>query len=198
MLATAVALTAGPAGAAVVAFTGSEHNTTRLPQPSPACAPPAALVSFGAADDAVGTSNFGSFGTTQTHCIVLPPPAGYDNGHFSYAFARGDTLTGTYFGTLGFSATPGLLDNVQHFTVTGGIERSLGASGTFTGIGTLDLHPGANLLSQHDLAGTLTLPAAPEPAAWLLMIAGFGLVGAVARQQRAVAPRVTLAAARAR
>ncbi len=35
--------------------------------------------------------------------------------------------------------------------------------------------------------GTLTLTAVPEPAAWTLMIAGFGLVGAAARRRSVAA-----------
>lgn len=184
-LVSALALmAAAPVAAAIVAFTGSEHNTTNYPQPSPACSEPQAQVSFGAADNAVGTSNLGSFATTQTHCIALPPPANYNDGLFSYAFAQGDTLMGTYFGTLSFSVTPGLLDNIQYYAVTGGSGRFLGASGSFTGIGTLDLRPGANLFSQQNFNGSLALPAVPEPATWLMLIAGFGLIGFVLRRQK--------------
>jgi len=174
-----------PAAAAVIAFTGSEHNTTNYPQPNPACAPPQAQVSFGAADNAVGMSNLGSFATTQTHCIALPPPADYTDGLFSYAFAQGDTLMGTYFGSLSFSTTPGLLDNLQRFTVTGGTGRFLGATGSFIGTGTLDLRPGANLFSQQTLSGTLTLPAVPEPATWMMMLSGLGLTGVMLRRRPA-------------
>ena len=181
-------LATSPGMAAIMAFSGNESNTTAPPMPSASCLPSQVQVKIGAGDNAVGSSNFGSFATTQSHCIALPLPANYGDGLFSYAFAQGDVLMGTYFGSLTASDVAGVFDNVQYFTATGGTGRFLGSSGGFVGIGTLDLRPGANIFSQLQFEGLLNLPAVPEPTTWAMLITGFGLTGAVLRRRRAIQP----------
>ena len=173
-----------PANAATIAFSGSQHNFTAPPMPTAKCGLPQVEVSFGAAEMSYGTSNLGSFVANESHCIVLPPPAAYSDGEFSFDFAAGDSLLGTYFGNLTESGTPGLLSNMQEFTVTGGTGRFFGASGSFTGLGTLDLRPDANLYAEINFSGLLDAPGVPEPATWTLLILGFGLIGRALRGRR--------------
>lgn len=180
-LASAAALTTAvsPAHAAAMVFSGTATNVTLPPQVDASCAPLLRL-SVGPADTA-GTSNFGGFTYIQTHCSTgMPGP--YSGGMFQYSFGS-DLLEGSYSGLLSASATPGLFNNVINLVVTGGTGRFLGGSGAITGIGTVDFRitPRRQTLA---LDGALTLPAVPEPAAWLTMIAGFGLVGGWQRRKR--------------
>lgn len=178
MLLATLAL-AAPASAATIAFSGSATNTNGPPQPDAGCAP-LLRISFGPAGTA-GTSNLGDFTYTQTHCTSGGPGA-YSGGQFSYAFAAGDLLTGTYSGIASPSATTGLLNNVINLVVTGGTGRIAGGSGQVTGVGTVDFRQGAPRQSL-ELSGRLDLPAVPEPASWALMIGGLGLAGTALRRR---------------
>lgn len=173
---------AAPATAATVAFSGSATNTNGPPQADASCAP-LLRISFGPAGTA-GTSNFGAFTYSQSHCTTGGPGA-YSGGQFSYTFEAGDVLTGTYSGLASPSGTAGLLNNTINLVVTGGTGRFLGGSGTITGVGTVDFRQGAPRQSL-ELAGLLDLPAVPEPASWALMIGGLGLAGAALRRRRPV------------
>lgn len=180
-LVAAVAVAGAPAHAAVVAFAGSSVNVNGGPVAGdPACAPALSL-SFGPAG-AVGHSNLGDFAFTQHHCTTGPGP--YAGGMFEYLFDAGDMLSGTYSGVLSPSDTPGLVNNVIHYVVTGGTGRFAGSSGTIDGMGTIDQRlplPRAELA----LRGSLNLPAVPEPTTWSLLILGFGGAGAALRRRRA-------------
>lgn len=184
-LGVAVALMPVPLLAATRLFTATEIHSNPPASPIGRCAPAASTVDSGPAfGPASGTSDFGGFTSTQSHCIVLPLPASYTDGRFDFAFAAGDDLTGTYFGALTPSGTPGTFTNVQHFAVTGGTGRFAGASGTLLGNGTVRFAPGKPPSAVIDITGALALPAVPEPAAWSLLIAGFALTGRAMRQRR--------------
>lgn len=164
--------------AATRLFSGSSYNINPPAGPGSPCAAPLLNLSFGPGNTG-GSSNFGSFTYSQAHCAVGGPGA-YTGGVFEYFFDAGDTLLGTYNGALAPSGTAGLLRNMISYTVTSGTGRFLNASGTIDGTGTLDLRNGparADLI----LNGTLALPAVPEPATWVLMISGFGLIGGIMR-----------------
>lgn len=186
-VAAIAALAAAPltaAGAATRLFTATEVHTNPPASPTGRCAPTASTVDIGPGfGPAAGTSNFGAFSPRESHCINLPLPAAYNDGRFDFTFTGGDDLVGTYFGNLSASATPGTFTNVQTFTVTGGTGRFLGASGTLLGDGLVTFAPGAPPSATIDIAGNLALPAVPEPAAWLMMIAGFGFTGAAMRRR---------------
>lgn len=165
--------------AAIIDFTGTATNTSGPPQPNAACAPLLKLA-FGPAGTQ-GTSNLGAFSYSQAHCTT-GGPGPYSGGQFSYFFGAGDSMTGTYSGLAALSGTQGLLNNTINLIVTGGTGRFLGGTGTITGIGTVDFRQGAPR-QQLTLTGLLDLPGVPEPASWALMIAGFGLAGAVTRRR---------------
>ena len=180
-----------PAGAAIVEFTGSFMNDTPPPSASASCAVGQVLVSFSPTTATTsGASNFGSFGPSQSHCLVPPPPgapSSYTGGSFSFAFNQGDELFGTTAGELApIAGSPGYFDSFVHYTVTGGTGRFLAASGSFEGVGTLN-RTVARPLNNLTLTGELNLPAVPEPATWALMITGFGAVGSMIRRRRAAA-----------
>jgi len=181
----AALIAAVPAGAATIAFSGTFTNTNPPASPTGRCAPAASTVSIapGLGTNA-GTSNFGSFTATNSHCIVLPLPAPYTNGLFSFAFDAGDLLNGTYSGALSATATPGTFANLQSFVVTGGTGRFAGASGSFTGNGTVVFGAGPPSAFV-TLSGLVNAPAVPEPASWALLLTGFGIVGAALRSRRA-------------
>jgi hypothetical protein len=179
------AAAAGPAGAATVVFSGTEHNTNPPAQPGGRCAP-GLTVGIGPAN-ATGASNLGGFIPTQSHCLNGPPPVSYYGGLFDFAFAAGDSLFGVYTGVLTASGTAGLFNNLQDFVATGGTGRFLGASGAFSGTGTVQFLPGGLAEGRLAFAGALDAPAVPEPATWLTMILGFGAAGLVLRRRRAMA-----------
>lgn len=86
------------------------------------------------------------------------------------------------FNNAGATALPGSLWLLRDDTSTGGSESS---SGFVDYIRVYD-----TVLTAQQVAG-LTPPgpvnAVPEPAAWAMMIAGFGLAGAAARRRRGIA-----------
>jgi hypothetical protein len=187
LLATAVlavsafAATAGQA--AIVTFTGSSMNIGAPPMADPTCNP-LLKVQFGPANTS-GASNLGGFTFTQTHCSTGGPGA-YSGGVFSYFFAQGDSLTGSYSGFASPSGTQGVLNNAINYVVTSGTGRFLGGSGAIAGTGTVDFRFGAPR-QQLTLNGSLNLPAVPEPATWGLMIVGMGAAGAALRRRRRLA-----------
>src|ERR1700744_4118117 len=91
-----------PAPPAPVMFSGTQSNVNLPSSPTGRCAASGAnTVSIGPGIlSSSGTSNFGDFSATESHCIVPPLPAPYTDGIFDYEFAAGDSLSGTYFGVL--------------------------------------------------------------------------------------------------
>ncbi len=138
-----------------------------------------------------GTSNFGSFTPTLSHCITLPlstsSPNIFDLGEFIFTFEDGDTLFGTYSGELTFLSA-GVFSVFQTHIVTGGTGTFLDASGTFTSSGTLTF-PGGRPTVQQSFSGLLNVPAVPEPSTWLMMLTGFMAIGARVRAKRRASVR---------
>lgn len=180
------------ANAATVIFTGLRQNVNFLLPPGTGRCAPINTVSIAPGQlSSTGQSNLGDFASTQSHCIDGPPSAAFPNrtiseGVFDYAFAVGDNLFGTYFGTAIFNN--GIVTGTEFLTVTGGTGRFANASGTFTSSGTLTfgLNNGLPVGNFNGtlLQGTLDLPAVPEPSTWMMAILGFGLVGAAMRRSR--------------
>lgn len=184
-LAAMVSLLPSAADAATVAFAGTRVN---IDAPGPVAARCGARTTInirnGANSSSTGTSNFGTFDATLTHCIQLPLPAIYDLGDFRFEFGSGDTLFGTQSGALTVGI-PGVFNNLQNYVVAGGTGIFAGATGTFTGIGTLSFLAGPPR-GEQSFSGLLDIAAVPEPASWAMMIAGFGLAGGVLRGRRNV------------
>ena len=177
-----------PAYAAPVVFTGQFSNDTPTPLPDASCAAGQVLVNFNPGNStAAGTSNFGNFGPSQTHCISPGQPYA---GTFSFAFGIGDTLFGTTTGFMTPTAITGVVNSFNTYTVTGGTGQFAGASGVINGVGLLDRRP-ARPLNSLDLTGSLNLPV-PEPATWAMMVVGFGLLGGALRRRGAATNAVVL------
>ncbi len=185
----ACAATAMPAGAATIAFTGSRQS---VDAPGPAAARCMARTTINVVHNpptatSLGVSNLGAFTPTLSHCIQLPPsatdPTPFDLGEFTFDFGLGNTLIGTYSGFL-TAISPGLFAVSQTHVVTGGTGFYLGTTGGFSSSGTLSF-AGQQPTVNQAFAGSLAVPAAvPEPGTWLMLIAGFGLVGAGMRRRR--------------
>lgn len=93
---------------------------------------------------------------------------------------NGGIGTGPYQGTVsvgGFSGT---------FSHVGG-DPWKKYTGSFVGTGsdTLSFTSLTNISNGGPILDSISVSAAPEPATWLMMIAGFGLVGASLRRKRA-------------
>lgn len=178
-----------PAQAATVTFSGTRFNVD-APGPAAARCGSRTTINIRQSANSIsrGTSNFGDFTPTLSHCIQLPPPGPFDLGEFLFEFASGATLFGTYAGQLTPREGGGFNVSQEHI-VLGGTGLFAGATGMFTSSGTLIFGMGPPQVSQ-TFSGTLNAPAIPEPATWGLMIAGFGLVGGSLRRR---AGRVVLA-----
>lgn len=199
LLAGASALPLTPAAA--MTFSGSQSNTNAPGTPVPADRCPAATVTIfnGGGFTSTGASNFGAFTASQSHCIGGPPPTApgalavpYDQGLFTYTFTDGDTLSGTYDGSL-TNLSAGLVANVQRFIITGGTGLFAGATGGFEGDGTIDFTHGAPLSQITITKGSIFAPGIPEPATWALLLTGFGGIGALARARRRRLPGLAAA-----
>ena len=177
-----------PGDAASIVFSGSRTNVDAPGTPAARCGartttsvrhdPPTAT--------SLGFSNFGGFTPTLSHCIQLPlamvGPSPFDLGEFVFDFASGDSLFGTYSGSLS-PLSPGQFSVSQTHMVTGGTGFLAGATGSFDSSGTLSFLTGRPVVSQ-TFSGVLNVAAVPEPAAWAMMIVGFGVVGGAIRSRR--------------
>jgi hypothetical protein len=182
--ALAALLACSPAIAGTVSFAGSFQNVNPPASLGGRCAPARTVNIGGGFGPASGTSSLGAFIASTSHCIVPPLPTGYTDGIFSFDFGAGDLLTGTYDGVLSATANPGVFANVQNFLVTGGAGRLLGASGAFTGTGTVTFAPGQLPFSDESLVGQIAAPGISEPASWAMLILGFVGAGAAIRRRR--------------
>ncbi len=170
---------ASPLSAA--AFSGSLLNTNPPAAAGGRCAPSSTVSISPTLGTSSGSSNFGAFAATMSHCIDLPLPATYTNGLFSFDFGAGDLLTGTYSGALTASATAGEFNNLENYIVTGGTGRFSSFAGLLTGSGTVTFAPGAAPVSRQTITGTVA--AVPEPGSWSMMLLGFGAVGYTIRRR---------------
>lgn len=184
---------ATPAVAGTVGFSGTFTNANLPAATGGRCANLTVTIANGPSPlFATGTSNFGAFTSSQSHCLDAGPPIAigaaatpYYDGLFAFTFATGDVLSGIYSGLLTNTGSTGLVNNAQSFTITGGSGLFAGATGSFSGTGQLRFVPGAVPVATLTIAGgSITAPALPEPSAWMLMLTGFGVSGLVLRRRR--------------
>ncbi|OYZ15473.1 MAG: hypothetical protein B7Y35_05165 [Sphingomonadales bacterium 28-64-96] len=189
----AIMLAAMPASAATVAFTGTRQNVNFVSPPGTGrCAPLNTVTITPTGPSSRGTSNLGNFVLTNSHCIAGPPnPANpvrdITDGEFQWDFSNGGSLFGTYAGQAVFSN--GVVTGSELFTILGGTGRFLSASGQIQSVGTLGfgmVDGRAVGIFNGTLSGEVSAPGIPEPHSWAMLIAGFGLIGAVARRRRVV------------
>jgi len=195
--AAAVALTAAlaaalptAASATVYTLTGARQNVNTLnPLGVGRCGPGRSTVDIqpAAPGSSTGTSNLGDFTSTQSHCITPPLPASFDSGLFTYTFAGGDTIFGTYTGTVSLSGTPGVFDTIENLIVTGGTGQYLNAIGAITTTGQLQFIAGSGVYSGA-VNGRFDTSAVPEPGVWGMLIVGLGLTGAMLRRRKSLTP----------
>lgn len=188
LAAAGLTASATPALAAVYVFSGTRENMNPGTVPGLGrCVPPYFSTSVITPGNfsSTGVSNFGAFTATMSHCNLGPPPSNYVDGLAQLDFNAGDSLFATYTGAMQLSATPGIFDVLQDWTITGGTGRFLNATGFVTHAGLLrvGMHEGVRVgIYAGSFEGKLDLPAVPEPASWALMILGFGLAGLRVRQ----------------
>lgn len=189
-LALATCAAIGSASAATFAFTATRANTNILNPPGTGrCAPLNTVNIAPGRLSSTGLSNFGSFASTQSHCIPGAPSAAnpvqpLTDGIFTYDFGGGNTFSGIYSGSAIFNA--GLITGIENLTVQSGTGFFLDATGFIASVGSLNFVPnptGPGFLGVFSgkLEGTLNLPAVPEPTTWGMMILGFGIVGTALR-----------------
>lgn len=172
-------------------FSGTRTNISPGGAPDGRCAP-AITVGFGLPGfPANGTSNLGGFSFTASQCIAGPPPGNYYDGQFEWTFGNSGSLTGTYEGSLA-AIGPGQFSVLETILFTGGTGKFTGASGNATATGQVQfgLYEGAPAsFGNVSFAGSLQAPGVPEPSSWAMLLAGFGLVGAIARRRTALPAR---------
>ena len=144
--------------AAALPFNATRTNNPTAPTLGGVCAPGLTLAFLpGAPTLNQGTSNLGDFAATIYECPIAAPPAPNANSPWLFEFDRG-TLFGTKFGNP-TGPIPGGVAFVSTFTILGGTGYFLGATGGFTGTGTLIF--ARNPAAIETLTGSIEVP---EPA----------------------------------
>lgn len=184
---------ATPSAGTTLAFSGRFTNANAPAAAGGRCAALTVTIANGPAPlFATGLSNFGAFTASQSHCLDGPPPLApgaadrpYYDGLFTFSFADGKTLFGTYDGVLSNAGVFGAVDNVQRFVITGGTGLFTGASGGFDGTGALRFGAGLPTATLDFSNGVIEVTAVPEPESWALLVTGFGVAGSLLRRRRA-------------
>jgi hypothetical protein len=182
---------ASPSFAGSGVFSGDFSNSNAPAATGGRCAILTVNISDNPPFFASGTSDFGAFTATQSHCLDSGPPLApgssavpYYDGLFTFTFADGKTLGGTYYGELTNSGVAGIVDNVQHFIITGGTGLFADATGSFLGTGQIKFVGGPPVSTLTFSEGVIVAPGVVEPASWAMMLAGFGAIGHAMRSRR--------------
>jgi hypothetical protein len=154
-------LLATPVAAQTLEITGTRENANPLSPPGSGRCAPAYFNTVDIAPGATsstGNSNLGTFTSTQSHCIVTAPPTAIADGAFTYTFSTGETLTGTYAGSVDATGTPGQFLATENLVFTGGTGRFTNASGTITDNGPLSFANNVGVF-KGTIAGTINASA---------------------------------------
>lgn len=149
-----------------------------------------AFLQFNAGKYEYGTNAAGVLTTGSTNTGYANTPGGfevYSAGGQTYTYGAllatltqgGTSTTVQVFPTNGKTGVGS--SNPDSIFVYGGTLTDLFGTVT-TGAGTLSLSVADT--GYFDNAGSFSVTSVPEPAAWLMMIVGFGAIGAVARRRR--------------
>jgi len=168
--------------AATIEFFGSRDTFDGSPAvPNPArCGTPAPPNLFLDLPAGSGVSNLGAFTHKDSHCTNVAT-GNIFNGLFDWDFGGGDTIFGTFLGTITLPPVNGVASFVETFTLTGGTGRYLDSSGSFLATGSVTFKPNGLADSHLEFRGLIT--TVPEPAALALL--ALGLVGMAAGRRRA-------------
>ena len=189
ILAIGLVTAAAPSYATVVVFNGTRGN---VDSPGAASARCGSMTTTSVRHDpptatSFGSSNYGNFTPTLSHCIQLPLsmslPTNFSLGEFLFAFESGDTLFGTYSGSL-TPAGVAIFSVFQTHLITGGTGFFEGATGSFDSTGQLSFLTGRPVVQQ-SFAGLINVAAVPDPTTWMTMLLGFTMLGGTLRSRRA-------------
>jgi hypothetical protein len=165
--------------AATMEFFGSRDTFGGSPAaPNPTrCGTPAPPNLFLDLPAGPGISNLGAFSHKDSHCINVLT-GNIFNGLFEWDFGGGDTIFGTFLGTIMLPPVNGVASFVETFTLTGGTGQYLDSTGGFLATGSVMFQTNSSHLDFRGLINTV-----PEPATMtLLMLAVAAL--AVGRRGR--------------
>ena len=184
---------ASPSNATSLMFGGTFNNTNAPASTMGRCANLTVTIGNSGSFYATGKSNLGAFTSSQSHCLDSGPPimvgapnTPYYDGLFTYSFASGATLTGTYDGLLSNSGVMGVIDNTQNFIITGGTGTFANATGSFLGTGQILFGAGLPTANLTISQGVIDVAAVPELTTWAMFLVGFGVIGAGLRGRRSI------------
>jgi len=195
LIAASIALTT-PAHALIVDFVGTRENVGPGTAPGTGrCVPPyfSTTVITPGNFSSTGTSNFGPFTATLSHCNLGPTPTTVVDGLALLEFAAGDSLSASYTGLTALTDVPGVFSSQQEWTVTGGTGRFLDAKGHISHLGSLSVGV-VNGVRSGIYVGSFEgrVSVVPEPATWATLILGLGLIG-VGTSRRSSTSRLRVA-----
>jgi hypothetical protein len=101
----------------------------------------------------------------------------------SFTFTMGSSDAGSSINYSFFGANGGLVGGGSITMLSGYNIYTIANAAAFRGIGFADNNDGAGVRFMNMSFNSVDTPVVPEPSTWAMMIAGFGLVGAVARRR---------------
>jgi PEP-CTERM motif len=178
------------AKADTVSFTGTRYEDQPAASAGGRCSPIPTLTVNNVIGVATGSSNLGDFTVDESACLNTPFPAALTDGVFTWTFADGDTIEGTWSGydTRVTIPTGHLLTINETYLMTDGTGEFLDASGSVVESGT-GMSNGVSSINNFTFSGSLTGPdlvATPEPGT--LALVGTGFLSAAVKFRRSRKP----------
>jgi hypothetical protein len=125
-----------------------------------------------------GISNLGAFSHKDSHCTNVAT-GNIFNGLFDWNFGGGDTIFGTFLGTIMLPPVNGVAPFVETFTLTGGTGRYLDSTGGFLATGSVMFQTNSSHLDFRGLINTV-----PEPEVTALLTLGIFALAIGRRRSR--------------